>query len=88
MYRNTIRDYYRPEDCIIGITCSGESSNVVLALELKVATKILLTGSAEKSAAIMTSPTHIIRVMAQEITIMEDVHMIICHAIARGIMDR
>ena len=88
MYRDTIREYCSPADCIIAITFSGESLNVVLALELKVATRILITGPAEKTAAVMTLPNHVLRVMAQDITVAEDMHMIICHALCKGIMER
>jgi phosphoheptose isomerase len=77
----------KPEDVLIAITCSGESVNVVHALEIR-NTKILLTGPAEDSAAILfTKPDIIIRAMAQEITVQEDIHSIVCHAIARGLMD-
>ena len=85
MFSNVLRRMMKPEDVLIAITCSGESVNVVHALEIR-NTRILLTGP-EDSSAVFTQPDIIIRAMAQEITVMEDIHSIICHAIARGLMD-
>lgn len=88
MFRDTIKAYLKPGDCIIGITCSGESTNVILALELKADSRILLTGPLDDSVAVMTRPNHILYAMAQDITVMEDIHMIMCHAIVKGVMER
>lgn len=89
MFANPVRELSDPMDVVVAISCSGNSKNVVAAIETiryKCQT-IALTGPAENSLLLQLEPTVAIRVMADEIRVMEDVHSIICHAIAGAIRD-
>lgn len=89
MFANPVREMSDPLDVVVAISCSGNSKNVVAAVDsvrYKCQT-IALTGPAENSLLLQLEPTVAIRVMADEMRVMEDVHSIICHAIAGAIRD-
>lgn len=74
----------RDGDAIVGISCSGNSANIVSFLNFKNAFRIALTGPGESKISRL-NPNVIIRAMSDEITVIEDIHSIICHAIARSL---
>jgi D-sedoheptulose 7-phosphate isomerase len=87
MFYDTIRRLKQPRDIVIAITCSGESENITSVLyELINSDRILLTGPADDSSALRTEPDVVIKAMAQDITIQEDIHLMVCHAICKELM--
>lgn len=73
-------------DGVVGITCSGESVNVVRALGLAVARNVItigLTGSALDSGINKMGLDVLIHAPYPDIRVQEDVHLMVCHAIVR-----
>lgn len=87
MYAGMLAGFLRPEDGVIGISCSGESKNVLNGLLLARGRRVLcaaLTGSSTESSinrlgldALVHTPE------LEDIRVQEDVHLIVCHAVTR-----
>lgn len=88
MFANPLLKYMKPMDCVVGISCSGNSSNVVEFIKAAGGRRIIgMTGpSPSKMSILISDPNVLIRAMSDEITVQEDVHSIACHAIARSLM--
>ena len=71
----------RPGDVAVGISCSGQSKNVLHALDLAplVGKTIMLTSEGSPSKGHWNC---VIRVPGDDIRIQEDIHLAVCHAIA------
>ena len=89
MFSDTLEAHIGPKDAVIGISCSGNSKNIITFLDMaKNRYKIGLTGPGSNTMSTMKpAPDVIIRAMADEITVQEDIHSIVCHAIARSLMN-
>ena len=75
-------------DCLLGITCSGNARNVALAFEtarIKKMTTILLTGASGGRAAPLAD--HVIRVPAEEIYQIQELHLPIYHTLCLALED-
>ena len=83
MYARPLGDLIGHEDAVMGISTSGNSQNIVAFLAAaEPHYRIALTGPNENLLS-RGNPDALIRAMADEITVIEDVHLIICHAMAR-----
>lgn len=83
MFSQTLEVHIGAQDAVIGISCSGNSMNVISFMAAaKSRFKIGLTGPDQSRMSLM-KPDVLIRAMSDEITVMEDAHSAICHAIAR-----
>ena len=87
MFSHSLHNLMHEDDVIVAISYSGNSDNVVEALGLGVI-RILMTGPSGLSAAVKKLPDVVIHAMTDEITVGEDIHSIVCHAIARRLMER
>lgn len=87
MFSNTLEAHISAKDAVIGISCSGNSQNIVSFLAMaKNRFKIGLTGPGVNKLSQMNMDV-VIRGMADDITVIEDVHSIVCHSIARSLRD-
>ena len=96
VFSRQLADLARPHDVVVGISCSGASQNVINALyhaERFEGRSIALTGpdgmrphwfgNFQFKAAELE-----IRVQAEDIRIVEDAHLAICHMLAGEVRDR
>lgn len=82
MYADTIHQLSNPGDVVVAISCSGNSINVVKASE-ELNKTIVLTGNDPDCELSKGYPDAFIMVPSDDITIQEDAHLAICHAIAK-----
>jgi D-sedoheptulose 7-phosphate isomerase len=86
MFSNVLEVFQEPQDVLVAISCSGQSLNVVDAAR-GVENLIVLTGSDYQENRLVHMRSHaIIPVISEAITIQEDVHLAICHAITKVLM--
>lgn len=72
-------------DVLIAISCSGNSENIVTATDI-FENLIILTGDElEKNKLAQMGASAMIRAKHPDITIQEDVHSAVCHAIAKAL---
>lgn len=85
MFANALIQLFKPMDCVVGISCSGNSMNVVNFVGVAIEKRcIALTGpDPSRLSLIVHEPNVLIHAMSDEITVQEDIHSIICHSIAR-----
>ncbi len=86
MFTSPLFELREKEDIFIAITCSGNSANVCGAAEMhkKLGGDVLvLTGDDESSRISQVESSAILRAYNSEITVQEDVHSILCHALAK-----
>ena len=84
MFEFTMDVYFEPGDALVAISCSGNSLNVVRAAA-HVDNLIVLTGNNFKSKLSERRSRAFLCAYHDDITIQEDIHMAICHAIAKGL---
>lgn len=93
MFRAPLLRMLAPGDVVIGISCGGNSLNVLVALEFAKFSKlpeiatIVLTGDNLHSPIAELAPDVLISVPFRDIRVQEDCHMVVCHAIA-GVLSR
>ena len=79
-----LRNFVRPDDVVIGISCSGNSENVVKAVEFanaRGAGSIGITGfDGGRLAKVARIP---LVVPSRDMQVIEDVHLIVCHMLFR-----
>jgi len=78
----------QPGDILLGMTCSGNSRNVGLALETarsKNMTTIVLTGSAGGKSVALAD--HCVRVPAEEIYLIQELHLPVYHTLCLALED-
>lgn len=88
MFSGAISGKVEGGDCVFGISCSGNSENVVKALELAQAQGAFvvgLTGMSSSSKMSKLGLDGLVYVRASDIRVQEDVHLMVCHAIVREI---
>jgi len=85
MFQHTIDVYLEPDDVVVGISCSGNSHNVILAAK-SIQNLIVLTGYNFDENILARMPAKAkIAAMSDDITIQEDIHLAVCHAIAKAL---
>ena len=90
MYADPLKTLLNPHDVLFGISCSGNSPNVIKALELgllKDVYTIGLTGLSDDSDINQAAQSALVHVRANDIRVQEDLHLMICHAVVRMAMD-
>ena len=73
----------QPGDVAIGISCSGNSENVLLALDMAARRGKIILLTSEESLSRRVNVQ--IRVPGDDIRIQEDIHLAVCHAIAGAV---
>lgn len=90
MYGNALNGLVEKRDAVIGISCSGNSKNVVNALKVGKevgAATIALTGIDQHSKVGEVGVDIIVHAVSEDIRVQEDVHLFICHAIVRTLQE-
>lgn len=91
MFANTVANVYNPDkDCVLGISCSGNSENTVRGLDLACSlggTAICLTGLSNDSQVNKIEGLALIHARVPNIQVQEDLHSVICHAIVRALQE-
>lgn len=89
MYTEYMKKTFYNGDVLVAISCSGASANIVNAA--KEATRgghiIALTGPANSKNALAKLPGIIIEVKHDDIKVIEDVHLAVCHCLAGVLKD-
>lgn len=86
MYANLLRVFASPDDLVIGISCSGESPNVITAACNHRGYVAILTGDNRDSTLVSQARAKsIIFVEHPDILVQESVHMAICHAVVKAL---
>lgn len=89
MFYGPLTEMVKEKDCVFGISCSGNSQNVVRALiAAKDEWNVLcggLTGQTDSSEINMIGLDALVHVRVPDIRVQEDVHLMVCHAIVREI---
>lgn len=92
MYVDPLREMLGEKpDGVIAISCSGESENVLLAMEYAASLGVItigLTGPSEHSRINKVGATALVHVRADDIRVQEDLHLMVCHAVVREIHER
>ena len=85
MFQKVIDVYLEPDDAVIAISCSGRSKNVIMAAK-GIQNLIVLTGDDYDNNFLLRLPARaVLAVFNSDITVQEDIHMVICHAIATAL---
>lgn len=86
MFEHPMDVYFDPGDVVVAISCSGNSMNVVKAAS-QIDNLIVLTGN-EYQNRLAERPTRaLLLVPHDDITVQEDVHLAMCHAIAKALAE-
>lgn len=86
MYLSPLREIMKAGDGVVGISCSGNSENVVNALSFAADEGVLtvgLTGLSDTSEINELALNALVHVRANDIRVQEDLHLMVCHAIVR-----
>lgn len=85
MFAHFLEVHIGTKDAVVGISCSGNSQNIISFLAMaKTRFKIGMTGPGTSRMTLMNTDV-LLRAMADDITVQEDVHSAICHAVARSL---
>lgn len=85
MFQHTMDVYLEPGDVVVAISCSGKSINVAMAAK-SIENLIVLTGdNFQDNFLTHMKSKAILPAMNPDITIQEDIHLAICHAIAKAL---
>lgn len=88
MYAEYLEGHIHEHDALFCISCSGRSENILRAAEVAVRNGnplYVLTGMERDNPLSQMQCRQVICIDHPEITVVEDVHLAVCHAIARGI---
>lgn len=86
MFLDPLRALLKMGDGAVGISCSGNSENVLNAMEYALGEGVVtvgLTGNSLNSRINEIEPTALVHVPAYDIRVQEDVHLMVCHAVVR-----
>lgn len=86
MFSDLLRGLVHPKDGLIGISCSGMSENVLEALAYGAGEGILtigMTGPSLSSGINNVGLNALVHVMAEDIRVQEDLHLMVAHAVVR-----
>ena len=90
MYLNQLKVVFDQKDCVVGITCSGNSENVVRAVSWACregGLALVLTGDRKDSKIHEVGNIPFLYARVPDIRVQEDLHMVACHAIARALAE-
>lgn len=90
MFVAPLRKLLKPTDGVIGISCSGNSRNVIKPLQYALGCGVLatgLTGLLGESIMSNLGLDVLVSVPADDIRVQEDVHLMICHAVTRMLQE-
>ena len=90
MYCDPLGEMLKDADGVVGISCSGNSENVISALEMATGRKVLtigMTGLALDSEINNLGLDGLIHANFPDIRIQEDIHLMVCHAIVRAMQE-
>lgn len=88
MFAGPLPIFLLPDDIVVFISCSGNSANVVRAMEylknvrMPGLRSIVITGLEEGNKLAEYKPDALISVAFRDIRVQEDCHLAVCHAIA------
>lgn len=87
MFSHPLHFFLKPNDCLVAISCSGKSQNVIeAATQAGKDRLVILTGMPDKSNILANIPsTGLVYAHNPDIKIQEDIHLSICHAIASAL---
>jgi D-sedoheptulose 7-phosphate isomerase len=90
MYSYPLHQLLRVDDCLVAISCSGKSANVVEAATQAGADRlVILTGNPGPRNLLATLPkAGVVYAQSEDIKVQESVHAAICHAIVAGMTIR
>ncbi len=91
MFRMPLYELLNPNDGVLGISCSGNSENVLNALahgKVKNNLTIGLTGQADDSKINKLGLDALVHVRATDIRVQEDIHLMVCHAVVRALQEK
>jgi D-sedoheptulose 7-phosphate isomerase len=86
MFSDPLGEMLRENDGVVGISCSGNSENVLMGLSNAMSQNILtvgMTGPSSDSKVNKLGLDSIVHVMAEDIRVQEDLHVMVCHAVVR-----
>lgn len=86
MFVDPLEKMCKQGDGVVGISCSGNSENVLRAMKWAQDNGILtvgLTGLSSASKMDELRPDALVHVPVPDIRVQEDVHLMICHAVVR-----
>lgn len=86
MFEHTMDVYLEADDVVVAISCGGKSMNVLKAAS-QVKNLVILTGNDLLSPITEKQSVAFFHVQDSDITIQEDVHLAICHAIAKALVE-
>ena len=91
MYYGPLSEMVEKNDAVIGISCSGNSENVVRALragldQWDVLTGCL-TGMSDSNVASTLGLDAVVHVRVPDIRVQEDIHLMVCHAVVRALQE-
>ena len=90
MYLNQLKVVFDQKDCVVGITCSGNSENVVRAVGWAYGEgglALVLTGERKDTKVNNIGNFPILYARVPDIRVQEDLHSVACHAMARALME-
>jgi len=90
MFSHPLQKMLRKGDGVIGISCSGDSENVLNALDSAVGNSFIsigLTGNSELSRINKLDLHALVHARYPDIRVQEDLHMMVCHAVARSLQE-
>lgn len=88
MYADHIKQVFMPSDGVVGISCGGNSQNVIEALKTAISkggVAVGMTGLSSESKINKVGCNALIHVPVPDIRVQEDIHLMICHAIVRSL---
>ena len=90
MFSMPLETLIKPFDCAVGISCSGNSENVIKGLlmtRVRGGITIGLTGLSNSSLINKMDMDALIHARVPDIRVQEDLHSIVCHAIVRSLQE-
>lgn len=90
MYVDPLKEMCKQGDGVVGISCSGNSENVLNAMQWAQDNGVLtigLTGLSNDSLMDTLKPEALVHVPVPDIRVQEDVHLMVCHAIVRALQE-
>jgi len=88
MYKHTLLGLSKQDDALVAISCSGNSPNVYELAHWWFDNLVVLTGNEKikNKLANINQGVPVIHVEDSDIAVQEDVHLSICHAIAKSLV--
>lgn len=90
MFLGPLKSMMKQGDGVVGISCSGNSANVLQAMQWAQDNDVLtigLTGLSNDSLMDTLGPDALVHVPVPDIRVQEDVHLMVCHAIVRALQE-